>query len=168
MLKIVTAMSQLNSEQLMGIYLAENQKDGKLRYPDSSVEEQRKRAENAYLSYLREDFFQQRGARYCIWVIENEYKSALRLEPHKDGLLLEGLGTASGDRRKGYAFCLLSEVLRYLRSTDCKAVYSHVDKRNKPSLGVHLKCGFRRISECAALVDGTVTNRSCTMCYDFN
>ena len=168
MLKIITAMSQLNSEQLMGIYLAENQKEGKLRYPDSSAEEQQKLAENAFLSYLREDFFQQSGALYCIWVIENEYKSALRLEPHKDGLLLEGLGTALDDRRKGYAFSLLSEVLGYLHSTGCKAVYSHVGKHNEPSLGVHLKCGFRRISECATLVDGTVTNRSCTMCYDFN
>jgi len=168
MLKIITAMSQLDSEQLMGIYLAENQKDGKLHYPNSSADEQIKLEEISYLSYLREVFFQQRGAFYCIWVAENAYKSALRLEPYKDGLLLEGLGTALGDRRRGYAFCLLSEVLKYLHSTECKTIYSHVSKQNKPSLGVHLKCGFQRVAECATLVDGTVTSHSCTMCYYFN
>lgn len=164
MLEIITSMSQLNSEQLMAVYLEENRKNGRKNFPDCGVEEQLKKAENAFLSYLREDFFSQQGVFYAVWLADGRYLSALRLEKYRDGFLLAGLETAPAARRKGYAYALLRESLQYLRDRECKAVYSHVDKRNAPSLRVHDKCGFQRISEFATLIDGTTTQNSCTLC----
>ena len=46
-----------------------------------------------------------------------------------------------------------------------KKVYSHVGKRNAGSLKVHERCGFRRISEQAVYIDGSVNGKCCTLCY---
>ncbi len=153
MLKIIKSMYQLNTEQLLAVYaqsLRENP-------------QQPKRAEEEFISYLREDFFRQKNAFYAVWLVEDTYQSALRVEPYRDGLLLEALETAPNARRRGYACCLLTEVLAFLRATDCNAVYSHVNKRNNASLALHSRCGFRTISDSAVYIDGTVTQNSCTL-----
>ena len=86
-------MQQLNTEQLIAVY-------------DESIRENSERfliskwqGEDAFLSYLEEDFFRQKSAFYAIWLVENSYQSALRLEPYRDGLLLEALETAPNARR---------------------------------------------------------------------
>ena len=166
MLRIITSMSQLDTQKLMEVYRESNLENGSAFFPDLSAEEQLLRAEDGFLTYLREDFFRQKGAFYCVWALEGAYESALRLEPYRDGLLIEALETRQDARRRGYAYALLLSVLDYLRTTNCKKVYSHVSKRNSASLGVHHKCGFLKISDSAVYIDGTVTHNSATMCYN--
>ncbi len=119
------------------------------------------RAENQMLDYLREDFFSMQGAVCALWVIDGRYRSALRLEPYKEGYLISALETAPEDRRKGYAKCLLQAV------TDKYSlpIYSHIEKTNKASLSLHRACGFEVCSDSAVLLDGTVTQNYFTMLY---
>lgn len=145
----------MNTEQLLAVY-----SQGLLKDPH-----QKGSAEQEFLCYLREDFFRQKGAFYAVWTVENVYQSALRLEPYADGLLLEALETAPDARRKGYAYHLLSEVLKHVQTLGCKIVYSHVEKRNRVSLHLHDQCGFVRLSDFAVYIDGTVTQNSCTLCF---
>ncbi len=147
MFKIIKTMSELNTDQLLAVY-KEHAWD-----------------ELDFISYLRNVFFQQPNAVYAIWLEGAEYKSVLRLEQCGDGLLLHSLETSPNERRKGYAYSLLTHFLDYLRTTDCKVVYSHIDKRNRASLNLHIKCGFQMYADFARYIDGTVTQNSCTMCY---
>lgn len=110
-------------------------------------------------AYLRLDFFHAPGAQCCLWMVEGCCVSLLRLEPWKDGLLLTGLETLPNRRNCGYAAALLTAVAAYCREQGNARLYSHIDHRNAPSIRVHEKCGFRRISDTAKLLDGTVTAR---------
>ena len=157
MLKIIKSMQELDSQQLIAVYnesILENAKQLFVEIPQ---------AEEAFLSYLREDFFRQKGAFYGVFVEDNIYKSALRLEPYGDGLLLQGLETAPAYRNLGYAGALLRDVLEYLKSVGNAKVYSHIHKRNGQSLHLHQKCGFEIIADTAAYIDGTVTQNSYTL-----
>ena len=166
MLKIIIAMSELNTEQLMAVYRESNLANCKSFYSDLTADEQLKKAETVFLSYLREDFFRQKNAVYAIWVVDGVYRSALRLEPYKDGLLLQALETAPDARRTGCAYKLMEAVIAFLRTTQWRRVYSHIEKRNTPSIGVHRKCGFKQISDSATYIDGTVTQSSATFCIE--
>ena len=149
MLKIVTTIDELHIEELLRVY-----------------QEDILESENSFISYLREDFFHQKGSFYALWVVSGQYKAALRMEPYNDGLLLEALCTVPSERRKGYGYLLVAEVLKYLMIFPYKVVYSHIDKKNIASLKLHRKCGFRLFSEFARYIDGTVTQNSCTMYYE--
>lgn len=150
MLKVIKSISELDLEQLLSVYSGSNQNF---------------KAEISFLSYLREDFFQQKDACYCFWVADNIYKSALRLEPYRDGLLLQALETEPTARKMGYGCLLLKSVLEYITETKYKCIYSHVDKHNIASLKLHRKCGFQTVADSAALLDGTVTTNAYTLCY---
>lgn len=165
MLYVISSMAELNTEQLMAVYREGNIENGSEFFPDLDKDEQLNKAEFSFIDYLRQDFFRQKGAAYYVWASDGAYRSALRLEPYQDGLLLEALETAPGSRRKGYAYSLMCAVLAYLKNERAAVVYSHVNKRNIASLKIHEKCGFRRIKESATYIDGTVTQNSCTMCY---
>ena len=145
MLKLIYSMAELDTEQLLTVYKEQNWNEIEV------------------LSYLRENFFRQPGAFYAVWTEDFEYKAAVRFGPYKDGLLLHSLETTPEERRKGYAYQLVGNVLDYLRTTDCKMVYSHINKRNKASLMLHKKCGFEIISDSATYLDGTVTQYSNTL-----
>ncbi len=147
MLKIVTSMSELNTEQLLSVYN---------EHAWEALD---------FLSYLRDDFFQQPNAFYAIWLEGAEYRSVARLEQYGNGLLLHSLETAPNERRKGYAFRLLTQLLKYLQATDCKTLYSHIDKRNRASFDLHIKCGFQIDTDFARYIDGTVTQNSYTLCF---
>lgn len=147
MLKIIRSLSDLDTEQLLEVC-----KEDKL-----DAEE--------LLSYLYDDFFRQKDAFYAVWASQGQYKAALRIEPYADGLLLEALSTAPNERRKGYGCMLVAEVLQFLSTLPYKVVYSHISKKNVPSLELHKKCGFQLFSDSAKYIDGTVTQKSCTMCY---
>lgn len=159
-------MSKLNTEQLLSVYCDENQKKGSKLYPEESTVSQLMRVENALLSYLREDFFRQPDAFYALLDDGDGYCAAARLEPFKDGMLLEGVATLPDQRRRGYATKLLLDILIYLRTTQYTRVYAHVLKNNIPSLKLHEKCGFCVISDCATLLDGTISNQYHTLRYD--
>ena len=166
MLKLIYSMSQLNCEQLMSVYHESNTVNAKIRYKECPEEMAIKREEEDFLSYLREDFFTVKGAFYAVWVVDGVYYAALRLEPYRSGLLLEALETAPNVRRKGYAELLMNAVINHLETFEHRLLYSHIRNSNIPSLGVHKKCGFRKISDTATLIDGTVTSKYCTMCLN--
>ena len=167
MLEIISSFHQLNTVQLMEVYLEENLKYGSKMHPHLDTNKQLYCAEDDFLSYLQEDFFRQNGAKYAVWKVENHYKAALRLEPYKDGLLLEALETAPASRRKRYAYNLITSVIDFLQRADYKILYSHVHKRNIASLNLHRMCGFRIIADYAWYIDGTITHSSYTFRYDF-
>ena len=146
MLKLVSSMDKLNTQQYFAVYRQSNRDSG---------------AEERMLSYLREDFFSIRGAVCALWEVEGRYVSALRLEPYKDGYLITAVETAPQDRRKGYAKALLQAVINHFGGP----VYSHIEKSNKPSLNLHQTCEFTLCADSAVLLDGTVTSRYCTVVY---
>ena len=160
MLLIARKMGELDFSKLMAVYEEGNLANGAELYPDLPEGQRLLRAEQDFYQYLRYGFFTVTGAYYAIWQEKGRYCSALRIEPYKDGVLLEALETAPAERRKGYAEKLMRAVLPME-----KKIYSHVGKRNAASLGIHKKCGFLRISEQAVYIDGSVNDKCCTLCY---
>ena len=123
-------------------------------------------AEQDFRQYLREVFFRTAGPVCFVWEENDQYVTALRLEPYRDGLLLAALETSPSQRRKGYAASLIREVQACLRQQGEVKIYSHVNKRNVASLRTHEKCGFRIVSDCAVYLSGSVDYRCCTLCYE--
>ncbi len=112
--------------------------------------------------YLREDFFPTEGAFY---VIAEDYASALRVEPYREGYLIEALQTKKELQNQGYAKALLRFVLQSDMLPEGAAIYSHIHKKNSASLAVHKACGFTQALDYAVFVDGSVYRHSCTMVY---
>lgn len=158
MLLIAKRLEELNFSALMDIYIEGNLEKAE-EYGDGGL----LRAEREFYDYLREDFFRQQGAFYAVWTEQRSYVSALRLEPYKDGWLLEALETAPDDRKKGYAKRLMGEVLEYMGQA---VVYSHVSRRNEASLRTHYACGFRKHLDHVVYLDGSVTNWGVTLKFD--
>lgn len=123
-------------------------------------------AEQDFRQYLQEVFFPTDGALYAVWEEEGCYVSALRLEPYRDGLLLEALETRPDQRGKGYAQTLIREMQRYLAQQGPVKLYSHIAKRNSASRSVHEKCGFRVVSDHAVYINGSVDYRCDTWLYE--
>ena len=161
MLYIARSLSQLDFSLLMAVYEEGNRENGENLYPNLSEGQRLLQAEQDFYQYLRHDFFVTPGAYYAIWQEKGEYVSALRMEPYKDGVLLEGLETNPEYRRQGFAEKLLRAAL-----PKEKKVYSHVDKGNAASLCIHEKCGFCRVLEHAVYIDGSVNGKCCTLCFE--
>ena len=165
MLKYVYQLRDLKVSDLYGVYSESLEKDRVLTYYDLDVNEGYLCVCQDFFQYLKQVFFSTEGACCVLYTIGDIYVSALRLEPYKDGLLISAVETMPEYRRKGYAAELLKGVIRYAGSHGVGKLYSHVEKRNIPSLLLHESCGFSRISESASYIDGTVSNRGCTFCY---
>ena len=161
MLITATNLRELSFGELMEVYTEDNRKNAKKCWPDEPEYRALALAEQGFYDYLHQVFFRTAQAQYLIWEEQGHYVSALRLEPYRDGLLLEALATAPAYRNRGYATMLVKAALEQVGET---RVYSHVGKHNTPSLGVHKKCGFSVISGHAAYADGSVDNRSFTLC----
>lgn len=168
MLTVARNIRQLRFGELMEVYCEGNLENGREHWPTLSEGEQLLRAEQEFYAYLQDTFFATDGAFYCIWEENGRYVSALRLEPYRDGLLLEALETAPSCRRKGYASRLLTAVRPLLAERAPVKVYSHVHKKNEASLRVHQNAGFHRVSEQAVYVDGSVNSRCCTLCMEIH
>jgi L-amino acid N-acyltransferase YncA len=54
------------------------------------------------------------------------------------------------------------EIRAYLRAQGAEKLYSHIAKGNTASIRTHEACGFYKISDMAAYVDGSVDGRACT------
>ena len=158
MLLIAKRLEELDFSALMDIYVEGNLEKAE-EYGDGGL----LRAEREFYDYLREDFFRQPDAFYAVWTEQGSYVSALRLEPYKDGWLLEALETAPDYRKKGYAKALMIAVLEYM---DQSIIYSHVSKRNEASLRTHYACGFQKYLDHVVYLDGSVTNRGVTLKFD--
>lgn len=162
MLIIARTLRELSFSSLMEVYEEGNRENAAARWPDAPEERALQLAEDEFYHYLREVFFTTAHACYAVWSENGEYVSALRLEPYRDGMLLAALETAPDHRKKGYAEQLVSSVISRFGGK----IYSHVLKSNVLSLQLHKKCGFRRISEHAIYIDGSVNSKACTLCYD--
>lgn len=163
MLQMASKLNQINFAAMMAVYEEGNRENAEEFWPDMAEGPRMLRAEQEFYSYLQDVFFRTPKAVCCIWQEHGTYLSALRLEPYKDGWLLEALETAPHCRRQGKAEALI----RAVQETGLfEKIYSHVGKRNTASLAVHEKCGFHRIAETAAYIDGSVNNRACTMCWE--
>lgn len=162
MLRILHTMKELDFAKLMAVYEESNRENGAENYPDEPLFRQLFLQEENFYQYLQQVFFVTHGAVCAVWEETGEYRAALRLEPYKDGLLLEALETAPAYRRKGYARQLIQAIQAQFSE---EKIYSHVHKRNAPSLAIHEACGFQRISEQATYIDGSVNSRCCTLCY---
>ena len=112
------------------------------------------------------DFFSQEGAFCAGWVTESGMCSVLRIQRYGDGVLLTGVETAPEQRSRGYAYALICAVLAHLRQHGFGKVYSHVDRKNIPSLKLHEKCGFYKLRDTARLLDGSVTTKMDTLCIE--
>ena len=159
MLYVANKLSELKFSSLMEIYVEGNLENAREFWPDLPEGLQLLRAEQEFHQYLQECFFTVPGAVYCIWMESGRYVSALRLEPYQDGLLLEALETAPEHRRQGYARALVREVLARFGK---EKIYSHVSKKNIPSLRTHESCGFYRILDHAVYADGSVMTNHVT------
>lgn len=163
MLRVFYSLRQLPFGDLMEVYEEGNRENGAEFWPELPQGQQILRSEQDFYQYLQQVFFQTQNTAYYTWEINGKIVSALRLEPYRDGLLLEALETAPEYRRKGYAKALMTAVLEEVGH--CR-IYSHVGKKNLASLKTHLACGFLRISEQAVYADGSVNDRCCTLLYE--
>ena len=163
MLLVCDCLKQLDFSALMALYEEGNRENGEDLYPDLPAGQQLLRAEQDFYAYLHSGFFTQPGDLYCIWEESGEYVSALRLERYADGLLLEALETHPAHRRRGWAEKLIRAVQDYIGG---EKLYSHISHRNGPSIAVHQKCGFRKISDSARYADGSVNSRCGTYLYE--
>lgn len=159
MLEIVRSMGALDFEELMGVYRESNEENAQ----DQGISVAQ--VEQNFASYLREDFFRQKDAFYCLWKENGRTVSALRLEPFEDGLLLEALETMSEQRQKGYGKTLTLAALDYVKNEYGKPVYSHVWKQNHASMALHGVCGFTQVLDYAKLIDGSVNTSHVTLVH---
>lgn len=163
MLILARSLRDFSFSKLMEVYIEGNLENAEEFYPDLPEGQKLMQAEQDFYQYLNEVFFKTSGAVYAIWEERGNYISALRLEPYRDGRLLEALETAPSRRRQGYGEKLIRAVQAQFPK---QRIYSHVGKKNAASLRVHEKCGFCRISEHAAYIDGSVNQRACTLCWE--
>ena len=161
MLICVRTFQELDFDALMQVYLEGNRENGEDLYPEESPQRQMELALRDFENYLRHDFFSNKDACYWIWSEDGAYRSALRLEPYEDGLLLEALETHPEHRRRGYAKKLITAVLECL-PTGTK-LYSQISKRNTPSLASHRACGFTKLLDYTVEADGTINDHQVTM-----
>ena len=150
MLYLARSLSQLHFGSLMAVYADSNRENGREAWPEEPEMRQIQLAEEEFYRYLSQVFFKTPGAVYAVWKENGRYVSALRLEPYRDGLLLEALETAPEQRRKG--FCRRADTggnsasLREKRSSILMWT-----SETCHSLKVHEKCGFRRVADFCRL-----------------
>lgn len=166
MLILAKTIDALSFEDLMEIYIEGNREHGAELWPEKSEQEQLELSKQAFRCYLEADFFSKPGAVYAVWEAGGKYVSALRLEPNRDGLLMEALETIPAQRQKGYAAALIQAVQDWLGKQGTVKIYSHVSKRNAASLATHARCGFRRLLDHTVRIDGSVNPNAYTMYYE--
>lgn len=165
MLTVIGSMRELRFGRLMDVYAQTNRETARERWPSEPESYATSLAEQDFYNYLSTCFFPTSGAVYCVWQEGGRYVSALRLEPWRDGLLLEALESAPDRRNHGYACTLIRAVQAYLRERGTVSIYSHISKHNTASIAVHEKCGFRKLYDYAVYADGSVDSRSGTYIY---
>lgn len=164
MLKLVYRIQDLSLSNLTDIYQEENIEIGKEIYESLSPQEQLLRAEQDFREYIC-DFMKPAESFYALWLVDNRYIAALRMEPYQDGFLLAGLETIPDARHHGYASMLVKATLSYMESQGKIPVYSHIHNKNAVSRKIHCSCGFREIMPYAVYVNGSVSQNCRTFCY---
>lgn len=162
MLFLAKKLSDLSFSSLMEVYIEGNLEKASEEWGDLPQQFALQQAEQDFYLYLKDDFFQTNGACYAVWVQDGRYVSALRLEPYRDGWLLEALETHPDHRRNGYGKALVQAVIAQHPG---EKIYSHIHKGNLPSIRLHKTCGFEKVLDHAAYIDGSVDRRACTMLH---
>lgn len=162
MLVLIDSLRQPEMTELLSVY-ARLQMDKK-DFDASDFAQIRQAEAEAYDFYL--DFFGQRDSFCAVWSAGGSYRSILHIQRYMDAALLTGLETLPEDRGKGYATQLVMQTVSGLQQRGFTKLYSHVAMDNAASLRVHAKCGFYKHSDCARLLDGTVTAAMYTLCKD--
>lgn len=163
MLMIASKLNELSFSALMEVYYEGNLEKAQEEWPHLPESFALQQAEQNFYLYLKDVFFETPEARYAVWVEASKYICALRLEPYRDGFLLEALETHPDYRREGYAKKLMKAVLEEMPG---RKVYSHIHKQNVASVKTHQSCGFRKILDHAIYIDGSVNQRACTFLYE--
>ena len=164
MLQIITSRKQLDISQILQVYRQSLQKSGAVNYPQLDDNCQLIEAEQDFYFYLLDFLIE--PETYCFaWNVAGKYASILRVEPYRDGVLIEGLETHPELRKQGYAKKLLNSVLEYLNRNGTCNVYAHISKDNTASQKTHLSCGFCCVADYAAYIDGSVDYKSDTYLY---
>lgn len=149
MLLKITSCADLDSRKLMDIYSESNTENAEDFYPEETDRAVAlRKAEDGYLSFLKDEFFKWAKATYWIWDEAGLWVSAVRICEIRDGLYyLEALETHPAQRKKGYGSRLLSSVLSAMKEDGPFRLCDCVSKKNVASLKTHEKCGFRIVSE---------------------
>lgn len=163
MLVIAKKLREMSFGQLMEVYVEGCLERGQELFPDEPEARQIAIGEQEFYNFLEQVFYRTSGAYYAIWQVNGKYVSALRLEPFRDGLLLEALETRPDQRKKGYAKALIKAVLEQKGNVK---IYSHVRKRNIASMKTHESCGFRVCMDYAVYADGSVSPDTATLCFE--
>ena len=161
MLTIIESPEQLPYSALMEIYESSNRIRGAQNYPQCAPTEQLLLAEQDFYAYLQ-DVLSSKLAIVALWLAEGRAMSSLRLEKYQDGFLLAGIETVPAERGRGYASALMHAVVSKFPNTP---IYSHVYNENRLSVMLHEKCGFRRITDSAVLLDGNTTSEASTYLF---
>lgn len=161
MLISAARFDELDFPALMEVYSEGNMENGEYFWPEETPERRMELAEESFRNYLVDEFYGTAHGIYWIWTEKGRYVSALRLERHPDGLLLEALETRPDCRKMGYSKQLILAVLEQL--PEGTRVYSHVDKENEPSLATHRSCGFSKSLDYAVSTDGEIYDHEVTM-----
>lgn len=167
MLHIIRNINQLNMGQFLAVYGQSIFENGMRDYSHLPGYEQLLRSEQDFYAFMQ--YFLRDEQAFCaIWLENGCYTAALRMEPYKDGLLLEGLETAPKDRGKGYATALMKATVSYLSDSGPVNIYAHIDNINTASLKVHKACGFEKHLDYAVYVDGSVSHKAETFLLRIN
>lgn len=160
MLLLLRHPYEIDIQQFMAVCQKSNIEQGRKSYPNFSAYDQLQIVESNLSDYLRESMLE--GTLKCaVWAPDGKYKAVLRLEEYRDGYLIAGLETAVNERRKGYASALIHSLLTSFPNT---VFYSHVMNGNAASVRLHEKCGFIKIKDTAAYLNGTVSTNAATYC----
>lgn len=165
MLEIIHNLNELDFRQLMSVYEETNRINGAKDYRNLPENLQILYAEQDFYAYL-EFFFAAKDSCYAVWTLEGSYKAALRVEQYLDGMIITGLETAPDGRKNGYAASLMQSTVQYLRENGYDKLYSHIEKSNFPSLRLHEKIGFVKISDTATYIDGSFHSDAYTLCLN--
>lgn len=159
MLLIAKSLRELDFRQLMDVYEDGNRENAQEQYFQLPVEQGVGEVEQDFYAFLKESFFRCSDAFYGIWTVDGCYVSALRMEPYRDGWLVEAVETKPECRRKGYARALMQAVCSFLQKGK---MYSHIHKKNLPSVKLHEGLGFVLCSDRAVYIDGSINDRCAT------
>lgn len=149
MLLKITDYSALDERKLMDIYAESNLENTAFFYPEELDKEKAiLMVESGFLSYLKNEFFQDAEATYWVLEVDSVWVSALRTCKIQDGLYyLEALETMPDQRMRGYGTILLTGVLDAMKAVGTFRLCDCVAKKNIASLKTHEKCGFQIVSE---------------------
>ncbi len=162
MVSIHYELNSLSFSKLMAVYDESNRENAEILYPDMDRNAAIIQVEQDFYAFLKDVFFTTKDVHYAILEEGGHYRSAVRIEPYQDGVLLTGLETAPEYRGMGYGKTLVTDVLMKLNGP----VYSHVSKANDPSLALHKACGFDVVLDYALYLDGSRVETAYTLCFD--